>query len=324
MAKEHWLGFDLGGTKMLAAVFDDEFNCLGRKRRRTHGYRGAEVGVERITQTIQQALESCEIEASQLSGIGIGCPSPVDMRRGVILDAANLGWEDVPLAKLLRSEFDSPVAVLNDVDAGVYGEFRFGAGRDVDSMLGIFPGTGIGGGFVHEGEILSGGSSSAMEIGHVCVDPRGGVCGCGSRGCLETVASRLAIAAEAAKAALRGEAPHLMEEAGADLTNIRSGAIAESIAAGDEVVKQIVVDAAGWIGIAAANVVSLLLPEMILLGGGLVEAMPDLLVAEVKRSARKTVLPAFRDRFKVAPAELGDDASIMGAAGWIERIEKSK
>lgn len=319
-ATDHFVGFDLGGTKMLAVVFDSNFKIIGRRRRKTKGYEGVEAGIKRINETIRQALEDADVKPEQVRGIGIGCPAPVDLEKGIILDAVNLGWRDVPLQAKLEGRFDCPVAVLNDVDAGVYGENRFGAAKGSRTVVGIFPGTGIGGGCVYNGEILRGSSSSGMEIGHICINPRGSLCGCGSYGCLETEASRLAIAGNAAKAAYRGQAPHLMKNVGTEVSEIRSGALAAAIEAGDKAVEQIVRDAAALIGAAASSVITLLLPNTLLLGGGLVEAMPKLFVSEVRKAANAGVMPAYRDSFDVVAAKLGDDAAVMGVAGWVERF----
>jgi glucokinase len=155
-----------------------------------------------------------------------------------------------------------------------------------------------------------------MEIGHLRVAPEGPLCGCGLRGCLEAVASRLAIAGAAAQAAYRGQAPHLLAACGADVANIRSGMIADAIAAGDAVVEQIVRNAAEAVGVAVAGAVHLLGPDIVVLGGGLVEAMPGLFVSAVGDSARARVMTTFRETFEIVAAQLGDDAAAMGAAAW--------
>ncbi len=321
---KYWAGFDLGGTKMLATVFDHKFQKRGKKRKRTKGHEGTEAGLQRMIRTLRQALEDAELEPDQLAGIGVGCPGPVDLEAGVIIDAVNLGWRNVPLRKRLGEEFDCPVVVVNDVDAGVYGENRFGAARDARCVLGVFPGTGIGGGCVYDGQIIRGKRLSCMEFGHVQVTRHGRLCGCGLHGCLESEASRLAISAAAAKAAFRGKAPHLMKLAGTDLSDIRSGTLAEAVKAGDEAVEQIIRRAAEFIGIAVANFVHLLAPDVVVMGGGLVEAMPELLVGGVERAARESVMEGFRDSFRVVPAALGDDAGVMGAAAWAARTVTSR
>src|SRR5579863_1661342 len=273
---ECWIGFDLGGTKMLSILFDSSFRPLVRKRRKTKGHEGAQSGIARIMESISETLAEAGVSREALRGIGLGSAGPLDLDEGIILDAPNLGWKDVRMKAALEKEFACPAVVLNDVDAGVYGEYRFGAARSSRCAVGVFPGTGIGGGCVYEGKIVRGKTNSCMEIGHIQVVPDGPLCGCGLQGCLEAVASRLAISAAAAQAAFRGHAPHLLEIAGTDLEDIRSGALADAIAAGDTVVESIVRLAAKHIGTTLAGVVHLLSPDCVVLGGGLVEAMPKL------------------------------------------------
>jgi len=310
------VGFDLGGTKMLAIVYDAEYRAIGRKRIKTNAREGKQAGLSRITRAIDAALKDATVSRDRLGSIGVGCPGPLDLESGVLLDAPNLGWKNVRVKEVLEKEFDCPVKIVNDVDAGVYGEYRFGAAKGARCAVGVFPGTGIGGGCVYEGKIVHGRTSSCMEIGHMEVVGGGPLCGCGRHGCLEAVAGRLAISAAAAQAAYRGQAPYLLEKAGTDLADIRSGALAASIAAGDAAVERILRDAAFHIGIAIAGVVNLLAPDTVVLGGGLAEAMPELFVEEVDRAANGRVMPSFVGTFQVVAAKLGDDATVMGAAAW--------
>ncbi|QDT63926.1 ROK family protein [Calycomorphotria hydatis] len=312
------VGFDLGGTKMYALVFDEEYNIIGKARKKTKGHQGAKNGIERVFETIDEALDDAKCSAKQLVGIGIGCPGPLNWKKGVIINTPNLGWKNVRVKALLEDQFKCPATVLNDVDAGVYGEYRFGAAKGAHCVLGVFPGTGIGGGCVYEGNILRGRTMTCMEVGHIPMLPGGPRSGIGHRGSLEAIASRLAIAGAASQAAYRGQAPKLLEEAGTDLSNIRSGMIRDAIKNGDEVIEEIIEDAAEHIGTAIGGVVSLLLPEIIILGGGLVEAMPELIVKEVTKAAREHVMPAYRDEFKIVAASLGDNATALGAAAWME------
>ncbi len=318
--KRFWAGFDLGGTKMMAAVYDDDFRLLGKERKRTRGYEGLKDGLRRIEETIGEALAAAGLAPDKLAGIGVGSPGPVDPRKGILLDLPNLGWKDVPLKASLEKAFGCPVQIANDVDAGAYGEYRFGAGKGAQCVLGVFPGTGVGAGCVYKGDILSGRSASALELGHCRVLPDGPRCGCGNRGCLETVASRLAISANAAAAAYRGEAPHLLAAAGMDLSNMRSGTLAESIRQGDVAVERIVRDAAHWLGIGISYVVNLLVPDIVVLGGGLVDAMPDIYLEEVAAAADAHTMPPLRKAFRIAIAKLGDGATAMGAAAWARHL----
>ena len=164
--KDVWIGFDLGGTKMLTIAYRNDWKVLGRRRRKTRGREGAESGLQRIITTIHRLLEDCEIESERIAGIGIGCPGPIELETGCILTTPNLGWDDVEIGKSLKKEFGCPVRVINDVDAGVFGEYQFGAAQDSRCAVGIFPGTGVGGGCVYEGRILQGAGVSCMEVGH--------------------------------------------------------------------------------------------------------------------------------------------------------------
>lgn len=314
-----WVGFDLGGTKMMAAALDTDGNVKGRKRRKTKGNEGAKSGMERIVETIRDALDDAKLTPEAIRGIGIGCPGPIDLERGVIADAANLGWKNVRVTEILQKEFGCPVVLLNDVDSGVFGEYRFGAAKNARCVVGVFPGTGIGGGCVYEGHILRGKTMSCFEIGHTQVTHGGMLCGCGRFGCLETEASRLAISSAAARAAYRGEAPYLLAHTGTDLADIRSSALADSVKAGDTAVEQIIKRAAGLIGQSIGDVVNLIAPDIIVLGGGLVEAMPELIVATVEEAARNRAVPPLAKSFKVVAAKLGDDAVARGAAAWAEK-----
>ncbi|MDB4614721.1 ROK family protein, partial [bacterium] len=310
--------------KMLAVVYDKNFKPLGRKRRRTKGHEGVKAGLERIAETIELALEEAGVKRNRVRGIGVGCPGPLDLDAGVILEAPNLGWENAPLKKYLTKHFNCEAAIANDVDAGVYGEYRFGAGKKARCVIGVFPGTGIGGGCVYEGKIFRGRVTSCMEVGFMKVMSDGPKAGVGCAGSLEAVASRLAISSQCAVAAFRGQAPNLREKAGTDLSNIRSGVLASAIEAGDKEIERIVRDAAGHVGHAVGSLVNILAPDIVVLGGGLVEALPDLYLTAVRKKALQTALPSYHDTFEVVAAKLGDDASVLGAAAWIEFVSSQK
>jgi len=312
-----WVGFDLGGTKMLAVVFDEKLTILGKKRRRTREKGKDGVHPERIVETIRMALNDAEVDEAAIQGIGCGCPGPLDLKKGIILEAPNLGWKNVPLKTLLEKEFKCPAEICNDVDAGVFGEYANGAGRNARCVLGVFPGTGIGGGCVYEGKIFRGSRASCMEVGFLQMATEGPAAGAGPVGTLEALASRLAISGEAAKAVYRGLAPNLAKVAGTDLSKIRSGTLAKAIEDGDEVVERIVRRAAEQVGRGIGSLANILAPDIVIIGGGLAEAMPKLYLSEAEKGAKRNVLPSLRDCFKIKIAELGDYSTVMGAAAWV-------
>lgn len=310
----NWIGVDLGGTKMMAVVFNDEFEAIGRSRKKTKGREGMDSGLERINELIAEAMQSASVTADQVQGLGIGCPGPLDLEKREIRSAPNLGWKDVPIAKSIESKFGFPVAVANDVDAGVFGEYKFGAGKNARCVVGIFPGTGVGGGCVYEGHLLRGTNWTCMEIGHIPLVPWGPLDGAGNPGSLEGMASRLAIAGHAAQACYRGQAPNLLAIAGTDISNIRSGQIAEAIKKGDKAILEIVSNANRYLALSVVTIVHLLAPDVIVFGGGLVEELHEHMLEPIEKMARKRILPSLRNVFKIAKAKLGDDAGVRGAA----------
>ena len=319
MQNPYSCGFDLGGTKMLCILFDDKQKIVARKRKKTKGTEGAQAGVMRIAELIRETFTENNLPLECLSSLGIGCPGPVDMDNGIVNVAVNLGWKNVSLGAMLEDELDCPVSVLNDVDAGVYGEYSVGAAVGARSVAGIFPGTGIGGGFVYEGKILRGRRSSAMEIGHTRITSSNRSSGTDMTGTLESEASRLAIAAECAKLAYRGEAPNLLRAAGTDIAQIRSKVLAAAIRDGDKSVERVVRQAAQTVGYAVANLVHMLCPDVIILGGGLVESISEIYLDEVTQTAKRSVLQCYEDMFEIKMAKLGDDAGAMGAAIWAKQ-----
>ena len=301
---------------MLCVLMDHKKKVLFRERKKTKGADGGQTGLVRVIDLIRETLTKANVSAERVQSIGIGCPGPVDMEKGIVHLAVNLHWKNVPLANHLEDAFGRPVSVLNDVDAGVYGEYVCGAAKGAYSVAGIFPGTGIGGGFVYEGKILRGKSHTGMEIGHTKITSSEHTSGTKMGGTLESEASRLAIASQCAKLAYRNQAPVLSKLAGTDLAEIRSKVLAASVKGGDDHVEQVVRQAARTIGLAAVNLIHLLTPEVIILGGGLVEALSHLYLEETKKVVAENVLECYRDTYKIKIAELGDDAGAIGAAIW--------
>ncbi len=318
------IGFDLGGTKMMAVAIDNSYQVVGRERKKSRAQDESQVSVERIITVIKSTLSQVDGDNVALLSIGMAVPGTLDLKNGVILEAPNLNWKNVPIKELIEKEFKCPVTICNDVDAGVFGEFSFGAGQKAYSVLGVFPGTGIGAGFVCNGILYTGKNNSCMEIGHFPAVQNGNKCGCGRYGCLETIASRLAISAQAAIAVFRGDAPNLQKLGGTDISSIKSKSLAQAIELGDKSIDEIVRLAAYRLGVTIGGVVNLLAPEVVVLGGGLVEAMPDLYVSEVKKAMNASVMPSLLPLTKVTAAVLADDATVMGAAKWSDVVTSSQ
>ena len=307
------VGIDLGGSKMLATVYRGA-KALGSDKRTTDPTAGARGLAMGLVGTVQAALEDARVKRSAVAAIGIGAPGPMDAQRGTLTGSPNLGVADFPIRDCLQDAFGVPVVVENDVSAGTYGEHRFGAARGRRHVVGVFPGTGIGGGLVLDGRLYRGANGNAGEIGHMIVQLDGPLCGCGQYGCLEALASRSAIARDLISQAAIGKAPAVTAKAGTDVRSVRSKMIARVLAAGEQPGVELLERAAERLGIGIANCVNLLNPEMVVLGGGLVEKLGDWLVERTADSMRRHALPSLGEGVEVVAATLGDEAVVRGAA----------
>jgi glucokinase len=214
----------------------------------------------------------------------------------------------------LTETFGVPAFVDNDVNAGTYGEFRAGAGRGAQHVLGVFVGTGIGGGVIANGNLYHGFSKNAGEIGHIIVEANGPRCGCGNRGCMEALASRTAMTRDIRKSAKRGAKTVLKEKLTQETELISGGDLGRAYRAGDRLVIKIMHRAAKMLGIGIGSLVNVLGPEIVVLGGGVIEAMKDDYMARIEASIRDVAFDFAAKDLKIVRAELGDDAGVTGAA----------
>lgn len=312
---DYVIGVDMGGTKILAAVINAEGEIISQSKIATKAQKASDEVINRIARCIQDATHQAGLSTEQIRAIGIGAPGPLDPKTGVVIFAPNLGWSNVPLKAKLEAAVGVPTFVDNDVNVGTLGESVLGAGKDVQNLVGIFVGTGIGGGVILDGKLHHGVSKTAGEVGHIIIKADGPKCGCGNRGCLEAVASRTAIARQLRKAILKKKKKSvLLKLNGGSLKQIRSGALAKAVDRGDKLVLKVMRRATKYLGISVASIVHLLNPEMVVLGGGVVEAIGDDFVEDIRRVALKYALPNTMNGVKVVPAELGDNAGIIGAA----------
>jgi glucokinase len=316
------IGFDLGGTKMLAAIVDDDGTVIQRNKNKTLGG-GNEKVLEQIFTTITELLKKANIDASHIDCIGIAVPGPIDMESGVVLDTPNVGIKQLALARELTDRFGVAAYVENDVNAGLWGEFKAGSARGFEDVVGVFPGTGIGGGLILDGRLYRGKRGSAGEIGHMIVQTDGRLCGCGGYGCWETVASKTAIARDLVVLAMTGRSPTLVDKGGTEIRNIKSGVIAKAVEAGETGVIEVVDRAAYFLGVGLANVVNIFDPEIIVIGGGLVEKLGRRYLDLAEKAMRERAMPRIVEGVKLVEASLGDDAVIVGAADLAAgRMEK--
>ena len=320
MKRELYAGLDLGGTKIAAAVLTGAGRSVGQARLDSPAGSGGDTVAETMVRAVQAALKRAGAAPEALRGVGIGAPGPLDWEAGVIRFAPNLGLRDYPLRGYVEERLGVPVMLDNDVNLGTYGEYLAGAARGQRYVLGVFCGTGVGGGLVLDGQVFRGANGTAGEIGHVIVQRGGALCACGQRGCLEAYASRSAMARDLVMLANVGQAPTVRAAAGSRLKAVKSGVIARAVAAGEPAVAAVVDQAAQYLGVALANCVNLFSPGMVVLGGGLVEKLGERWVRQVERSLQRHALEAAVQGVRVTAAQLGDDAAIHGAVGALREM----
>ncbi len=308
-----YLGVDVGGTKVQASLVEESGASLGRQRTRTPRDCAPEVVLAAIEQTMLEVLQSAGHAAEDLAAIGIAIPGVVEPDDAFVVVTPNMNLSGVAIGSRLEEKFRVPIAVGNDCNLGTLGEKWLGSARDAESVVGILVGTGIGGGFVHRGKLWRGARESAGEIGHIVMQIDGPVCGCGNRGCLEALASRSAIERDIREAIAAGRESALPILSGGDLSIIRSGMLRRALAAQDDLVAEIMRRASEVIGHACLTVRHLIDPEVIVLGGGLVEACGDFMMPIVEEVVASDRLPGARAGGRVLVSALGDDAVVLGA-----------
>ena len=308
------VGVDLGGTKILAAVVDPSGQILARCKKKTRAEKPHQEVIARIAECVRGAITESGLTLDRIAGLGIGAPGALNPQTGIIHLAPNLHWEEVPLQQILHKELGIPVYIGNDVNVGTLGECRVGAGVGMKNIVGIFIGTGIGGGLVFDGKVYEGAGFMAGEIGHIPMKNKGPVCGCGNRGCFEAVAGRLAIVRSIQKKAEKGKETMLTRELNGDFSRIKSRLLATAWKEKDPLTVKVLKKAARYIGRGIGVVIGLLNPEAVILGGGVIEAMDDAFLDAIRSYSEKySFAPMFRD-CRILRARLGDDAGILGAA----------
>ncbi len=312
---EHIVGLDLGGTKILAGVFKNSLECVSTAKLSTKSQRGVDKVIERVARCVQDAVDEADLSLKQIAGIGIGAPGAVDFAAGTVIFAPNMeGWKDVPLKKDLEKLLDVPVFVENDCNIAALGVHVAELKAKPRSMIGIFVGTGIGGGLIVNGELYSGFCHTAGEIGHMVVDINGPKCGCGNKGCFEALASRTAIFQQIKAGVKDGQKTILTDMLGDNLDDLRSNDLRKAIRRGDKFVERIVEGAAEYIGIGVANLVNILNPEVVVLGGGVLEALQDEMMSVIVETAQDYAMPGTMKGVEIVASKLGDSAGITGGA----------
>jgi len=313
-----FIGVDLGGTNILAGVVTSKNKVLSRSKNKTKAEKGVDEVINRIIETINEAVEEAKLSVDEIGGLGIGAPGTIDFQRGVVINAVNLRWNDVQLAKIIEERLGVSVVVDNDVNVGTWGEHVAGAGKGFDDVLGVFVGTGVGGGLVLNGQLYRGYHKTAGEIGHtvLCADAPLG------RRTFENLASRTAIANLATQLIRSNHQSKISELAQGNLDGIRSKVLAQATKDRDDLAEQLVQQAAHYVGVGIANALTLLSLPCVVLGGGFTSALGDIWIGWVREAFEAYVFPSDLKVCRILGSKLDDDAGIIGAADLARGILK--
>jgi glucokinase len=314
--KDVIVGVDLGGTSLRALVLDQKNRILAVEKIPTKARNPAAGLIRDIAASVRKAAAEAEVTWSRVAAVSIGAPGAVDPEEGIVYKAPNLGWENVALGARLESALKVPVFVENDVNVGTVGEHVLGAGKGTRDMIGVFVGTGIGGGLILQGKLFGGFRGAAGEIGHIIVEKDGPRCGCGKRGCVEALASRTAMERDvrrAIRSGARSIVPTILKERGR--TRMTSSILVRALKRRDPVVGKVLRTAEFYLGLLVANLVNTLDPEAIVIGGGIAERLGERFVGPIRKTAWKYFLRQDgRERIRIVPGILGDNAGALGAA----------
>ena len=316
----HYIGIDLGGTNLRAAIADTDTGQIFHQRKcPTLAAEGQEAVIGRIVGLIRE-LTQANGYAGSIQGVGIGVPGTPDIDTGVIQFLPNLPgkWLNVPLRSIVEGQVELPVALINDVRAITLGEWTFGAGRGADTIACLAIGTGIGGGVVVNGQFHLGLGGTAGEFGHHVVEVDGLPCGCGGKGCLELYASGPAIAAMGVKEVMHGHTTRIGELVEHDLNRIDAGVVVQAALEGDPIAHAILQRVGRYLGIAVGNILGVISPQRVIFGGG-VSLAGDLLLQPIIQTVKERVHVIPLQKVEFVLAELGINGGLVGAALWAKR-----
>lgn len=308
------LGIDLGGTKILTAIGDRQGNLLSRDHSVTPAEKGPGAVLQAIDESVNRSLDQAALRIDQVHAIGIGAPGPSDPEAGILHTSPNLpGWRDVPIRDMISKKYGKRAFLVNDANAAALAEYHFGVGRGACCLIYVTVSTGIGGGIVIDGKIYAGAHGTAAEIGHMTLSDKGPKCNCGNTGCWEALGSGTALAAKARRLIESGEPTDILSHADGDLEKVTARVIRQAAEAGDGLAVRLVNETAHFLGTGLANLINILNPDVIVLGGGLMRMGRMLLEPALTVAGQRAFDVAF-ESVRIETAKLGRNSGVLGAA----------
>ena len=319
MPESYNICLDVGGTKVLGAIFNEKDEIIYRLKKRSKSGGEGTADVEKvIIDVVEEMIAESGIDRKKLNAIASCAPGVIDQDTGVVLFTPNLPWRNYDLAGAMRKKFGVPFYVGNDVNLGVLGEYQYGAARGYKNVVGFFVGTGMGGGLILNGELYTGHQFKAAEYGHMILDPEGPLCNCGQRGCLEAFSSKQGMTAYIRQQLSRGRESMMAEAVQEGV--FRSKKLKKALAAGDEVAMEAVDRACHYLAIATGNMINTFSPDLVLYGGGVIEAVGDLFLQKILAEVDRYCMPQIRSTVELKIADLGDDSILYGDLALIKGL----
>jgi glucokinase len=310
---------DVGGTKVLGAIFNEKDEIIYRLKKRSKSGGDGSADVEKvIISVVEEMISESGIDRSKLNAIASCAPGVIDQDKGIVLFTPNLPWRNYDMASAMREKFGVPFYVGNDVNLGVLGEYHFGAARGYKNIVGFFVGTGLGGGLILNGSLYTGHQFKAAEYGHMILDPEGPLCNCGQRGCLEAFSSKNGMSAYIRQQVARGRESMMAEYVQEGV--FRSKKLKKALAAGDKVAMEAVDRACHYLAIATGNLINTFSPDLVLYGGGVFEAVGDLFLEKILAEVDRYCMPQIRETVDIKNASLGDDSILYGDLAMIKGL----
>ena len=311
------VGIDIGGTKLATVVADVSGKIISKVREPTRADKGPEYALQLLIDMVYRTIVQAQLEMKDISAIGVSCGGPLDTKTGIVYSPPNLpGWEAFPLKDRLENEFSKLVTVENDANACALAEYRFGGGNGYESVLYMTMSTGIGGGIVINGQIYHGVNDSAGEVGHQILLPDGPLCGCGKRGCLESLCSGPAIARRAKDAIQTASRSVILRLADGDIDAVKSEHVLDAARKGDTLALKLIDETAYYMGWGIANLVNILNPDIVLLGT-IAIAAGDLLLEPIRKTVSSLAMTRPAEAVTIMPAQLGDSLGDLAAVSLV-------
>jgi glucokinase len=316
MGDKYNICLDIGGTKILGAIFDKKENITYRLKKKTkEGGESAGNVEEVIISVVDELIKESGIDKKDINAIAAGAPGVINQKDGIILFSPNLPWKNYDIKSPIKKKFGVPFYIGNDVNVGVLGEYKYGAAKGYKNVAGFFVGTGMGGGLILNGKLFTGNEFKAAEYGHMILDHEGPLCNCGQRGCLEAFSSKQGMSSYIRQQVSRGRKSEMAEavEGGVFKSKILKKALEKE----DKVAMEAVDRACHFLAIASGNMINTISPDIIVYGGGVMEAVGDIFMEKILAEVDRYCMPSIRSTVELKKAALGDDSILYGALSMI-------